>query len=49
MPIHRIALFTLGLGFVFLCAAGCVMQRTVKDGDSVIAQVYVVKEPLIAQ
>jgi hypothetical protein len=32
--------------FIVLGATGCVMQRTVKEGDEVIAQGYVVKSPL---
>ena len=48
MSIHRVALFIFVLGLIAVCATGCVMQRTVKDGDEVVAQGYVVKAPLIA-
>ncbi len=47
MSIQRIALLTLVLGFIALCATGCVMQRTVKAGNEVVSQGYVVKAPLI--
>lgn len=46
MPIRRIALFTFVL--LALCATSCVMRRTVKEGDEVVAQGYVLKAPLIA-
>ena len=48
MSIQRVALFTFMLGFIALCATGCVMHRTVKDGNEVVAQGYVVKSPLSA-
>jgi hypothetical protein len=44
----RAALRTFLLGFVALCATGCIMRRTVKEGSEVVAQGYVVKSPLIA-
>lgn len=47
MSTYRIALLTSVLGFIACCATGCVMQRTVKEGDSVVAQGYVIKAPLI--
>jgi len=46
MPIQHIALLTFVL--LALCATGCVMRRTVKEGNEVVAQGYVVKSPLIA-
>lgn len=36
------------LGFVAVFVTGCVMRRTVKEGNEVVAQGYVVKSPLIA-
>lgn len=48
MSIHRATVVILVLGLIALCAAGCVMHRTVKDGEEVVAQGYVVKSPLIA-
>jgi hypothetical protein len=48
MSIQRVALIILLLGFIALCANGCVMQRTVREGDEVVAQGYVVKAPLLA-
>jgi hypothetical protein len=47
MSIRRAAHFTLVLGFAF-GATGCVMQRTVKNGNQVVSEGYVVKAPLIA-
>jgi hypothetical protein len=47
MSIYRVALLACLLGFIAFCATGCVMQRTVKEGDSVVAQGYVIKAPLI--
>jgi hypothetical protein len=41
--ISRVALPICLLGFVALCASGCVMRRTVKEGNEVVAQGYVVK------
>jgi hypothetical protein len=49
MSIPRIAFLLLVLSFVALSATGCIMQRTVKDGDEVVAQGYVVKAPLIGR
>ncbi len=48
MPIRRVALITCLLGFIGFCASGCVMQRTVKEGDAVVAKGLVVKSPLMA-
>ena len=48
MPLQRFALLAGLLGFIILGASGCVMHRTVKDGNEVVAQGYVVKAPLIA-
>ena len=48
MSIPRLSLLAIGLGFTVLCGSSCVMQRTVKEGDEVVAQGYVVKSPLIA-
>ena len=47
MSIRRLALLTLVVGFIAICATGCVMHRTVKDGNEVGSQGYVVKAPLI--
>lgn len=47
MSISRLASVVLALGFIALSATGCVMQRTVKDGDSVVSRGYVVKAPFI--
>jgi hypothetical protein len=41
--ISRVAHGICLLGFVALCASGCVMRRTVKEGNEVVAQGYVVK------
>lgn len=48
MPLPRLVLLTLSLAFICLCATGCLMRRTVTEGDEVVAQGYVVKAPLIA-
>ena len=48
MPIRNVAVMICILGFIAFCASGCVMHRTVKDGNEVVAQGYVVKAPLIA-
>lgn len=48
MSIRRIALFALVLGFIAFCATGCIMHRTVKNGNEVVSQGYVVKAPLIS-
>ena len=40
----RAALFALLL--IALSTSGCLMRRTVKEGDRVIAEGYVVKPPL---
>jgi len=48
-PMSRATLIiTCLLGFVAVCASGCVMHRTVKEGNEVVAQGYVVKTPLIS-
>ncbi len=47
MSIQRLALLTLVVGFIAICATGCVMYRTVKEGNEVVSQGYVVKAPLI--
>ena len=49
MPLQRLPLLTCLVGFIVLGATGCVVQRTVKDGDEVIAQGYVIKAPIVAQ
>jgi hypothetical protein len=41
-------IITCLLGFVAVCATGCVMRRTVKEGNEVVAQGYVVKSPLVS-
>lgn len=48
MSIRRVALFIFVLGVIALCATGCIMHRTVKNGNEVVAQGYVVKAPLVA-
>jgi hypothetical protein len=48
MPIRRVALFVFVLGVFALGASGCVMHRTVKNGNEVVSQGYVVKAPLIS-
>jgi hypothetical protein len=47
MPTPRIAIYSLLFGFIAFGSSGCLMQRTVKDGDSVVARGYVVKAPII--
>jgi hypothetical protein len=47
MLIARAALVTFLLGLVALCATGCVVQRTVKEGDAVVAQGYAIKVPRV--
>lgn len=49
MSIHRVALLTLLAGLLACSAPGCVMQRTVKNGNQVVSQGYVVKAPLVDQ
>jgi uridine phosphorylase len=48
MSIHRVARLALAMAFIGLGTTGCVMQRTVKNGDQVVSQGYVVKAPLVA-
>ena len=47
---HRLAfaLLTVVSGFIAFCATGCIMHRTVKNGNEVVSQGYVVKAPIIA-
>lgn len=40
-------MLTFVLGCIALGTAGCVMRRTVTEGDTVVSQGYVVKAPLI--
>ncbi|MEO7933305.1 MAG: hypothetical protein ABIT76_09125 [Chthoniobacterales bacterium] len=40
----RIALLLLVL--IALCTSGCLTRRTIKEGDHVVAEGYVVKPPL---
>jgi hypothetical protein len=49
MPLQRLALLACLLGFIVLGSTGCVVHRTVKDGNEVVAQGYVVKAPVVAQ
>jgi hypothetical protein len=48
MPTSRNALMAAVLALVLFSATGCVMHRTVKEGDEVVAQGLVVKSPLIS-
>jgi len=48
MNLRRVALITSVLGFMVIFVTGCVVRRTVKDGDDVVAEGYVVKTPLIS-
>ena len=43
----RVVVLCLLSGVIAVSASGCLMQRTVKEGDAVVARGYVVKAPLI--
>ena len=40
---HTVALFLI---LIALSTSGCLMRRTIKEGDHVVAEGYVVKPPL---
>lgn len=46
MSIRSMCCLSLACALIALVFSGCVMQRTVKDGDVVVQKGYVVKGPL---